>query len=113
MNRFALKLGLSGFFVSTVAFAGWSTNSVKITQIEIGPSSGANGTSTYIGFSQMPNNRPSCATGSQAVFAGTADHVRALTSVATAAFLAGRTVRVNWNDSCTRSYGHVTHILVE
>jgi hypothetical protein len=116
MKRLALKLGLAGLLVSSVAFAGWSTNSgVKITQVEIDPSttSGANGTASWVGFSPMPNNKPSCAGGSQVVFVGTAEHVRALTSLATAAFLAGRNVRVNWNGSCTGSYGQVTHLLVE
>ncbi len=115
MKKLAVKLGLAGFLLSGAAWAGWSTNTVKITQVEIDPSSdaGANGTASWIGFSTLPNNRPACATGSQAVLVGTPEHVRALTSLATAAFLAGRTVRVNWNGSCKSSYGQVTHLLVE
>ena len=118
MKRLALTLGLAGFLVSGVAFAGWSTNTgVKITQVEADSGTNSttapNGTSTWIGFSSLPNNRPGCATGSQAVVAGTAEHIKAVTSLATAAFLAGRTVRVNWSGNCTSGYGHITHLLVE
>jgi hypothetical protein len=115
MKKLALKVGLAGLLVSSVALGAgtWSTNSVTITQLEVDPTSGGNGTSTWLGFNTMPNNKPTCASGSQANVYGSADHVRSLTSVATAAFLAGRTVRVNWNGSCTGNYGQITHLLVE
>jgi hypothetical protein len=108
---------LAGFLVSSIAFAGFSTNTgVKIISVEVDPSSitGQNGTATWVSFSPMPNNRPGCATGAQAIFSGSADHIKALTSLATAAFLAGRTVKVNWNGSCSSgSYGQITHLVVE
>jgi hypothetical protein len=60
-----------------------------------------------------PGGKPSCATKPQGLLTGTAEQVKVMTNLATAAFLAGRPVRVDWTGSCSSNYGLIKAILVE
>jgi hypothetical protein len=52
---------------------------------------------TFVGFATTPGGVPACATQNfQGAVVGSADFVRNVTSVATAAFLAGKKVRVSF-----------------
>jgi hypothetical protein len=108
-------LGLTG---SAVAAQVWSTSAVTVTNIvavsSVALPSGAtvptSGSATYLKFSSVPNQKPSCATTStnEVRVWGSADQVKAVTSIANASFLSGKTVRVQW-DGCdgTSTYGTI------
>jgi len=76
-----------------------STNPVFLTAIEVdniaapGDGGTAAPTSAFLTFSAQPNTKTSCA-GVESVISGSAEHVRNTTSLATAAMLAGKKVRV-------------------
>lgn len=99
--------------VLSISAASWAAMSqpVLITSIEVddaaGPGAGTT-TSTYLSFSTAPNNQPSCQVNSQAVIDGTAEHVRAVTSLATAAMLAGKNVQVAYL-SCSTPLAGATY----
>jgi hypothetical protein len=113
MKNHVLSLGLSLVLLSSSASAGWSsTENVRINRIEIVSSSAVS--TTFLAFSSMPNNRPSCHTATEAVVEGSVEHKVLVTEVATAAYLAGKKVRVYWNGQCASGgRGQVTRILVQ
>jgi hypothetical protein len=105
-----MSLGLVGLLVAGNASANWSTNSVTLTGIEIDSS-----TLTYLSFSATPTNKPSCTASGQGLInlSASLDSQKALTSLATAAFLAGKTVTVHWTGSCSASIGGFTYPLID
>lgn len=113
MKYIAAKVALVMTLVTSTALAAaWSTTSSTIDMVEIDNVSGT-GTSTWVGFTSTPNNKPGCGTQPQCVFMGSAEHVRAMTSLATAAMLAGRPVRVNWEGTCqTGGYAKIQHLMM-
>jgi hypothetical protein len=112
MKKHFAQLGLILYLSSSNASAAWSTSTtVKITEVEL--TSTSSGLSTYLTFSTMPNQRPGCATASQAIVVGTAEHMKMMTNLAMAAYMAGRKVRVYWNNNCSSTFGQVTQLLVE
>jgi hypothetical protein len=111
MTKYLAPLSLI-LCLSSSAFAAWSTTTtVKISEVEI--TSASSGSTTYLSFSTMPDKRPSCATSSQAIITGTAEHMRMMTNLAMAAYVSGKRVRVYWNNQCTSTFGQVTRLLVE
>jgi hypothetical protein len=47
------------------------------------------------------------------VIIGSVDHVKAMTSLATAAMLSGKQVRVNWEGTCqTGGYAKIQHLML-
>jgi len=109
-------VALVAFVSAGAAWANWTDlTNVTITKIEIDSQASApNGTTTYLSFNP-PNpgtagNRPTCATAGrpntddQAEMTGSADNIRAMTSLATAAYLAGRPVKVYWTGGCDGNY---------
>lgn len=87
------------------AWAGTWSGPATVASVQIEPdASASNGTATYLLFTPaVPANRPTCGsvTNSYSGMTGSADHVRALTSLVTAAFLAGRQVKVYWTGGCS------------
>ena len=105
-KKICSAVGLSALLVTGTAMAAWS-NAVTITGIEVDPIS--TGSQTYLRFSSTPTGKPGCGTSAQVAFVGNADQIKAMTSLATAAFLSGKTVKVYWDGTCTASvYANVT-----
>ncbi len=112
MKKIAL-LGVAGLFISGVALAvsppAWSTGATTVTNIEVG-AVGTTGTQTYLTFSSYPNNNAGCTNTSQAFVVGHADNVKAITSIASAALLSGKQVRVYWDAGCSGVYGKMSRL---
>jgi hypothetical protein len=108
-KAFSVFLGLSAMLATTAALAaGWSTNAIKVTNIELGASA-AGVSETYLQFSSAPNGavpsvKPACATSSWVKVDGSADFVKAVTTLATTSMLSGKTVRVYWKGTCDATY---------
>jgi hypothetical protein len=111
MKKMIAKLGLVTLLASGSAAAAFSPTGVLLNQVELGNSGTAS--TTYLGFVATPGGKPSCATKAQGLLTGSAEQVKSMTNLATAAFLAGRPVRVNWTGSCSSSYGLIQALLVE
>jgi hypothetical protein len=110
MKKHATLLGLFVVLVSSVATAGWSA-ATRVTQVEIDTISNGPGFATYLGFSSKGIGRPDCATSLQGVLVGSLDHVKNMTNLALAAFLAGKNVKVYWASTCINgSYGQIERI---
>jgi len=107
MKKFGIgALAATILSVSTVSLAlGFSTNPLLITSVEVDKATGpgdvgeaASLTSTFLTFSGTPNSKPSC-TSAQSIIFGPPEHVRNLTSLATAAMLAGKKVKVYYTSA--------------
>ena len=113
MKNIKTALGAIAFLVSGTAMAAGFSTPVNVTQVEVDSSGATNGTSTYLTFSAIPNNRPTCTgQGDQMVLAGSAENVKALTSLATAAWLSGKVVRVYFDPvtACDGPYARIVNI---
>jgi hypothetical protein len=109
MGKIKYSIGLLILATSSVALAatfGWSA-AATLAQVEVDSTSATNGTSTFLGFTggTLPTNHPTCATAVQGILAGSTDNVKAMTTLATAAFLAGRSVKVYWDGTCETALG--------
>lgn len=113
------KIVASAFLILALApaasawAAAWS-GPATIASVDVeSDASASNGTTTYLTFTPTaPANRPTCGTtNAQAEMIGTAEHVRAMTSLATAAFLAGRTIKVYWA-GCNSVYPTISMLQV-
>jgi len=106
-NRGILASMAAVLLISTASWASLSQD-LLVTSIEIddeaGPGAGTT-TSTYLSFSALPSSATVCKVRSQFVIDGTPEHVRNVTSVATAALLAGKKVEVAFLDSCFSASG--------
>lgn len=96
--------GLLSLLASGTAFAGWS-NVVSIASVTSWPDA-----QTYLEFTTTPSGKPGCATTGIHQIIGTAEHIEAASKIATAAFLAGRQVKVYFDTTCTGGDGKITHI---
>ena len=107
-------VGLVALISTGVALAAgpWS-NAVVVSQIEIDGVSTGNGTETYLSFATSPTGKPSCGTASQYVMIGSVDNVKAMTVLATSAFLSGHAVKVYWSGSCSSVYAQIQHIAMQ
>lgn len=103
MNQKLLLTSLLAFISLSAAsaVAAWSSNAVAVIGVETDYISSAS--KLYVHFGTAPNGKPSCASGTEAVVSGNAEHVRNMLTVASGAFLSGKTVRVNWTGSCEGS----------
>ncbi|HET9959710.1 MAG TPA: hypothetical protein VFQ61_34695 [Polyangiaceae bacterium] len=106
-----LVVGASTFVAGTALAAGaaWSNDNF-ISDIEV--SAGV----TYLKFGTAPLNNP-CTTANpsenvQVLLSGTADSVRSMASVATAAFLASKPLRIYYDGNCTGKYAKITGVRV-
>jgi hypothetical protein len=113
MKKIAGALGIVSLLVSGAAMAAGFSQYSTIASIEIDAvSSGMS--STYLSFaSSVSSNRPACATASLALMSGSTDSVKTMTSLATAAYLGGKSVRVYWDGTCDGTYGRITAIEVK
>lgn len=99
----------AAMFVSTTALAAWSSSQGLIDAIEI-DGTGTN-PQTYVGFATTPGGKPSCGSGTGwTLFVGSADTIKAMTTIATSAFLAGRNVEAHWDGTCTSGYARIDAI---
>jgi hypothetical protein len=107
VKKVAAALGLLTALTAGTALAigPWS-NAVLISGIELDPATGAYGSSTYLSFTSTPSGMPSGCSSTYALLTGPPDHLKAMTTLATSAMLAGRTVKLYWN-GCTGSYPNV------
>jgi hypothetical protein len=104
MKKVVIPVVLSSSLIALTASAGLS-GIKKLTSVDVETISVGNGTTTYLQFQDSPGGR-SCGAGApQVVAKGSADHVKAMTSVATAAFLAGKSVQVSFDGTCVTSSG--------
>lgn len=107
------KLKMIGFvsaamLVSATALAGWSSQAL-IDAVELDGTAAV--PQTYVGFATTPSGKPSCGSGTGwALLHGSADSAKAMTTIATSAFLAGRNVEVHWDGSCTNGYARITAV---
>ena len=116
----AIASCLSFVLLSASALAVTWSGPVGLTLVELDPVS-STGTSTYLSFASTPSGKPGCGTATQGIMipsAGiSAEHVKSMTSLATAAFLAGKNVRVLWGGTCTTVgtdvFGNVTGIIIQ
>jgi hypothetical protein len=113
-NVVSAVVGLIALVSTGVALAAgpWS-NSVVIATVEIDGVAGGNGTETYLSFASTPTGKPACGTAGQAVMSGSVDNVKSMTSVATAAFLSGHSVKLYWTGACTGSYAQFNAISMQ
>jgi hypothetical protein len=111
MKKVCAAFGLATALASSTALAAgpWS-GPVNIATIELDPT--GTGTSTYFSFASAPSGKPACGTSSQAIVVGPAEHVKAVTNLATAAFLAGKQVKVYWEGTCDTTYARVQLITI-
>lgn len=102
MNRIAFISAIAVTLSASVAVAAptWSGD-VYITAIEKSAHTISGDADTYLIFASTPTGKPTCATNSQGLIFTTAAGEIAMTSIATAAFLAGKPVRVYWDDNCS------------
>jgi hypothetical protein len=113
MKKIAGVVGLLTLLVSSVAMAaaGWggyaTVSSIEVDAVTTGNSL------TYVYFSTVPAGKPSCTSTGQAVMTGSTDSVKAMTSVVTAAFLAGRSVRVYYDGTCDSTYGRIAAVQMQ
>jgi hypothetical protein len=92
---FALSFAIVTFFGTAVAAPQWS-GTVTIVDIEVSDVHGKGG-QVYVRFSSVPHSTPCSAQNGQWLAGGAADNVKNIMTVATAAKLAGRPVKVLWN----------------
>ncbi|MET0790535.1 MAG: hypothetical protein ABW061_03360 [Polyangiaceae bacterium] len=111
MKKVCGAFGLATVLATGTALAAgpWSS-AVNIATIELDPT--ATGTSTYFSFASAPSGKPACGTSSQSIVVGPAEHVKAVTNLATAAFLAGKQVKVYWEGTCDTSYAKIQLITI-
>lgn len=112
-TKLALGLAAGTMFLSSAALAAWS-DAVYIKTIESGASDGSAGVA-YLEFTTTPANKPACGTAGQVRLSGTADNVKSLQSVALAAFLAGKRVKVYFDGTCVAgsTYAKVPVITIQ
>lgn len=92
-------MGLCAILAAGTASASWSDTAVGLTSVEIDAPGG-----TYVLFTTTPSSKPSvCGSPYGLISVADADEQKALTTLATSAFLAGRTVRVHWTGGCDAS----------
>ena len=121
---------VSLLFAGTAMAISYSTP-VAILSIEVGETTSTctgtggcvgNGTQTTVTFKTPPAGanpaRPTCGDGSPASVIlyspeGQADHVKALASVATAAFLAWKPVKIFYDADCTGGVAHAKAIVMQ
>ncbi|MFZ5897081.1 MAG: hypothetical protein ACOY0T_38845 [Myxococcota bacterium] len=113
MKKLAGIVGLGVLLVNSVALAaGWSQYTT-LTSVEVDSvTTGMSG--TYLGFSSsVSSNKPACATATLGVLTGSVDSVKTMTSVVTATFLAGKSIRVYWDGTCSGIYGRIAAIEIK
>lgn len=109
----SLVFGLTTLIASGTALAvgPWS-NAVNIASIEVDPT--ATSTVTYLSFTSTPTGRPAaCNTGSQYEFTGPVDQIKSMTSLATAAFLSGKTVKIYFTGTCDGGYPLISLLAIQ
>ena len=112
VKKLGLALGAMTIFASSLAAAASWTAPLKITSIEVDPV-GNVGTATWLAFSTTPTGKPACGKAGQVELTGPADQVKAMTALATAAFLAGKTVTLYWDGGCDGTYAKVSLLTMQ
>ena len=115
----SLKMISTAFALSAMPAAGsamavglWSS-AVLISGIEVDPV-GTTVTSTYLRFVSTPSGTPSCGTAPQVFLAGGSHHVESMTTLSTAAFLGGRTVKMYGDGGWTAAvYANVMDLAIQ
>lgn len=102
-----IALALSGSLVSASALAtvGWSSNPIPIATVEVHQDEDR----VYISFLTQPNNWPTGCVAKAGKWDIMTSSGKAMLSVASAAFVAGRPVTVNWS-ACTSGYAYIQGI---
>lgn len=104
MNKLKLAIGFvtTAMLMSATAIAGTWSSQVLLDAIELDGTAAT--PATFVGFATTPSGKPSCGNGTGwAHLYGSADSVKAMTSVVNSAFLADRNVEVYWEGTCTNS----------
>src|SRR5438874_189091 len=100
-KKITAAIGLMGVMATVPASASWS-QALTISTIEEDNTS--TGSETYLLFTATPTGMPACATSNFVALgggqAGLSDAIKAQTALATAAFLAGKSVKVNLDSTC-------------
>jgi hypothetical protein len=114
-KKISAAIGLMGVMATVPALATWS-QALTISTIEVDNT--ATGSATYVMFTATPTGKPACATslffGLGGGSSGSADAIKAQAALATAAFLAGKSVKVNLDSSCdVGGFGRVSFIQMQ
>ncbi len=120
MKYLAATLGILSLLTTNQAFAiTQATYNVTITSIEIDDATGTGVPPTYLTFSGDPGGKPSACTqtlGRLGSPTSSSDSIKALTSLATAALLSGKSVKIWWQGTCvgtgTSAYPYVSVIAI-
>jgi len=113
IKGFGLAVGFATVIASGTALAAapWS-NAVTISSIEVDPT--ATSSVTYLTFTSTPTGRPAaCNTATQFEFTGPVDQIKSMTSLATAAFLSGKTVKIYYTGTCDGTYPLISLISIQ
>lgn len=107
LTRVCAAAGLVSLLASANAEAavGQFTQPLLLSTVQTWSISGAS--ETYVSFTTLPLNRPGCTDSTNVnqlyQLTGSVEQVRAATALATAAFLAGRQVKVSYESTCNAS----------
>jgi hypothetical protein len=110
MKKIGIIAGISSLLIANYALAGWSA-AVTLTQVETSGDQTSSG--TYLGFSSTPTGKPSCGTSGQGVLSSSADGIKSMTNLATAALLSGRSVRIDWDGTCSGTYARIVGVILQ
>jgi len=99
----ALAVAFIGFYGTAMASPQWSSASVTISGIwaQDTTDAGTGPALSYIQFSAQPHSTGCSLNGTLWRIGGNADNVKNVFTIATSAKLAGRSVKVLWNQSAT------------
>jgi hypothetical protein len=100
---FAVSFAIIAFSGTTMAAPQWS-GTVSIVDIEVSDIHGVGG-EVYVRFSAVPLSTPCSIRNGQWVAGGDANNIKNIMTVATSAKLAGRPVKVLWNEGASNQCG--------
>jgi len=103
-------VGMSAILAASTAAAAltWS-NFVTLSGVDV-EAQGTTGVIVWVGSTTAPTNKPACGTAGEYELYGSADAVKAITNTATAAYLAGKQVKLLFDGACDGSYAHVVGV---
>ena len=117
MKKLTYVAGIAALLISGSAFGDLS-NAVLLTSVEIdgGEPGTTNPITTYLEFATTPVGKPTCGGTRPSFLQGSPEQMKAQTSLALAAFLAGKKVKVFWQGACstigTSQYAKISHITI-
>lgn len=106
MKKIASLITTAAILASGSAYAGGTTSApmtIKSVEVDGGENGTTNGPYGFVNFTNA-TGKPACGGTAPGILIGSPEQIKAMTSLATAAFLAGRQVIVLWSGDCTQTY---------